>query len=260
MIRNFRIFLYFSKFALKTTFQQPVGSVFFLLGKFMRFGTYFLFVFYLLSNTKILAGYNMTQTLIFFLTFNIVDTLSQLLFREVYRFRPLVVNGELDAILIKPYHPFMRVLIGGVDVLDFISVIIYLGMLVFFVSQLHSLTALSIFIYLLLIINALIITTAFHIIVLALGIFTTEVDHTILIYRDLTRLGAFPIDIYAEPVKSLLTFVIPIGIMFSFPVKSLMGILSWNFIAISFAFSSILFMFSMYLWNNALKKYQSWGG
>src|SRR5690349_18500737 len=109
-MRNLRIFWLFSTFSLKTTLQTPIGAIFFFLGKLLRFAMYFFFVSYLLSHSKLLAGYNLNQTLVFFLTFNVIDTFAQLLFREVYRFRPLVVNGELDAILLKPYHPFMRVL------------------------------------------------------------------------------------------------------------------------------------------------------
>lgn len=245
---------------MKITFQYPAGSISFLIGKLLRFGTYFLFVFYLLANTKLLVGYSMTQTLIFFLTFNIIDTLSQLLFRQVYRFRPMVVSGELDTVLVKPHHPFVRILLGGIDFLDLLTVVFYIGLLFFLALQLQALSLINIFLYLLLMLNGLIIATAFHIMVLALGILTTEVDHTIMIYRDLNRLGVFPIDIYSEPIKSIFTFVIPIGIMVTFPAKSLFGILSLNLIFISFAISFGLFVFSMVMWNNALKKYQSWGG
>ncbi|MBI4004731.1 ABC-2 family transporter protein [Candidatus Roizmanbacteria bacterium] len=259
-MKNLKLFYLFSKYAFKSTTQQPVGSLFFLIGKIMRFGVYFVFVYYLLTNTMLLAGYNLNQTLIFFLTFSIIDAIAQMLFREVYRFRPLVVNAELDAILIKPYHPFMRILVGGVDLLDLVTIVFYLGLLCFYVIQLGSIVPLNIFIFLLLVINGLIIATAFHIIVLALGILTTEVDHAIMIYRDVTRLGTLPIDIYQEPFRSLFTFFLPIGVMMTFPVKSLFGLLSGSVIALSFVIGLLLLGFSLYLWNKALKKYQSWGG
>ncbi len=259
MRRNLQIFFLFSRFALKTILYQPVGAIFFLIGKLLRFGMYFFFVFYLISNTKILAGYSFNQTLIFFLTFNVIDTAAQLFFREVYRFRPLVVSGELDSILIKPYHPFLRILVGGVDLLDFVSIVVYIALLVFFMSKI-SLFSINIFFFILLILNGLLIATAFHIMVLALGILTTEVDHTIMIYRDLTRIGTFPIDIYQEPLRSIFTFILPIGIMMTFPVKSLFGFLSLQTITASFAVGGILILFALFLWDRALKKYQSWGG
>ena len=45
------------------------------------------------------------QMLVFYLCFNIVDTIGQLLFREVYRFRSLIVTGGLDMVLVKPLNP-----------------------------------------------------------------------------------------------------------------------------------------------------------
>jgi len=92
---------------------------------------------------------------------------------------------------------------------------------------------------------------------LALGIISTEVDHTIMIYRDVTRLAAFPMEIYSEPLRSVLTFVIPIGLMVSNPVKSLLGLLSPSMVALSFAISLIFFLFSLQVWKTALAKYQS---
>ena len=57
------------------------------------------------SQMKSLGGYNPLQMLVFYLCFNIVDTIGQLLFREVYRFRSLIVTGGLDMVLVKPLNP-----------------------------------------------------------------------------------------------------------------------------------------------------------
>lgn len=260
MKKAWNIFLLFTTYSFKITFRHPTGIFLFMIGKLVRFGMFFLFVFYLVSNTKLLAGYTLAQTIVFYMTYNIIDTISQLLFREVYRFRQLVISGELDTILVKPYHPFLKILIGGVDVLDIIIAIVYIAIAIFFISQLPTFTFFHIFLYIALIINALIIATSFHIAVLALGILTTEVDHTILIYRDMTRLGTFPIDIYQQPIRFLFTFVIPIGIMVSIPVKSLLNMLTFPLYAASFGFGIVSLVIALRFWDYALKKYQSWGG
>jgi ABC-2 type transport system permease protein len=193
------------------------------------------------------------------MVFNLIDTISQILFREVYRFRSLVVSGSLDTILLKPYHPFLRILVGGVDVLDIVLLVPYLIISVLISLQGHV-VILNFISFLILFVNAIWITTSFHILVLALGILTTEVDHTILIYRDMTSLGRFPMAIYNEPIRSIFTFIIPIGIMTSFPSQALLGDLPPFHLAISLVISTLLFYSVMKLWNFALKKYQSWGG
>ncbi|KKQ01777.1 MAG: hypothetical protein US11_C0004G0047 [Candidatus Roizmanbacteria bacterium GW2011_GWA2_36_23] len=261
MKRYLKIFWLLSSYSIKTSFQHRLGVVSFLLGKIIRFTVYFFFIYFLVSRTKLLAGYNLNQTIIFFLVYNIIDSLTQMFFREVYRFRPLVVSGELDHILLKPYHPFLRILVGGIDPLDIIMLVPYLIILVFFILQAGmAILPVNFFIFLILMSNALILATFFHILVLAIGIFTTEVDHTILIYRDFARMASLPTDIYSEPLRFFITFVIPVGLMMTIPAKALFGLLTINILIISAAITVFFGWFSLSLWNNALKKYQSWGG
>lgn len=259
MKRNFKIFLLLSIFSAKTAIQHRVGIISFVLGKIMRFIFYLLFIFFLVSRTKFLAGYSLQQTIIFFLTFNFIDTMTQLLFREVYRFRPLIVNGEFDSVLIKPYHPFIRILIGGIDIMDLITIFPYLGVLIYFIFQAH-LHPINILLYTGFMINALFLATGFHILILAIGILTTEVDNTVWMYRDFTKMLSLPIDIYKEPIRSFLMFGIPIGIMMAVPVKVLFGLLTTNMYIISIVISITFLLFAFGLWNMALKRYQSWGG
>jgi ABC-2 type transport system permease protein len=258
--RTWAIFWFYSGASFKIIAQQRAAIILFTFGKLVRFALFGFFVYHLLSRSELLAGYTLTETMIFFLTYNVIDSLTQLVFRQVYRFRPLVITGQLDLILVKPYHPFLRVLIGGVDILDIVPSILSIGLLSYFVFQLDGLTLWNVAIYLVLLLNAFVLATSFHIIVLALGILTTGVDHTVMIYRDISRMAALPIDIYREPLRTVLTFVIPVGLMISFPVKALVGVLSLEFILFSIVFSGILFMLSFKTWHYALQKYQSAGG
>src|SRR3990167_9410237 len=260
MKKSFRLFYLYASLYFKMVFQQRLGIVLFTLGKIIRFLFLFLMIFLVFSKTRLVKGFSLNQMIIFYLTFNIIDSTAQLLFREVYRFRPQVVSGSFDLILLKPHHPFLRILVGGVDFLDVFLLVPYILLTIYFILQLPNLSLLLTSFYLLLVLNSLIIATAFHIAVLALAILTTEVDHTIMIYRDMTALGRFPLEIYREPVRGIFTFVIPIGIMMTFPPKALLQLLSPVSFLISFFFSGLLLIISFKLWNLALKKYQSWGG
>jgi ABC-2 type transport system permease protein len=225
MKRNFTIFLLFARNSMRVTTQGRIGVVIFTLGKIIRFVFMFLLLFFIFSKTRVLKGYTFQEAAIFYMVFNLVDTLSQILFREVYRFRNLVVSGSLDTILLKPYHPFLRILLGGVDILDIILLVPYTCITLFFALK-GSIIFLNFVGFVVLFLNAIWIATSFHILVLAFGVLTTEVDHTILIYRDMTSLGRFPMAIYNEPIKTIFTFIIPIGIMTSFPPQALLGTLS----------------------------------
>ena len=259
--RNLKIFFLYSKFALKTTFQTRIGTIFLLAGKLIRFIFFFMLILLIFSKVKIIKGYTINQAIIFYLTFNLIDTITQILFREVYRFKYQVVSGNFNLILTKPHHPFLQILIGGVDYLDVIMIIPYLILTFYYLSISSTIFYLrSIILYFLLIMNGLLIATAFHIAVLAFGIITTETDNTIMIYRDLTNLGRFPLDIYQSPLREIFTFIIPVGIIMSFPAQALFNLLSEAKIIYAFILSTSLLLLSSKFWHYGLKQYQSWGG
>jgi len=241
---------------LSANLNKKVGFLIFFIGKMLRFVLAGLFVFYTLQGTKSLAGYDTDQVIFFYLTYMLIDALGQVFFRNVYSFRQIVVTGSFDLILSKPVNTLFRVLLGGMDIIDMGTTIFFLGTVVWWGARLSPNSA-GIILYSLLIFNSLIIIAAFHILVVALGIITLEIDHTIMIYRDIESMGRFPIDIYKEPIKSIFTFIIPIGIMLTVPAKALMGLATAQVIVVSFIVSGVLLFLSIKFWGFALKRYTS---
>ena len=238
-------------------FISRVNAVLFFLGKLLRFVFFIIVLIALFQRTDALASYTLRQTVFFFLSFNLLDTVTQLFYREVYRFRPMVVSGDFDLVLVKPMNPLFRALAGGADPLDLLMLIPYIGALVWVGSRLQGWTIGSFVVYLLLLANGFLIATGFHIVVLALAVVTTEIDHAIMIYRDLTSMGRVPVDIYGEPLRSILTFVIPVGIMMTFPAKAFMGILAPGVVVFSIFLGFVFFLLTCLLWRFALTRYSS---
>lgn len=230
--------------------------VMFMAGKVIRYIFYFAFLYFLVSKTNGFLGFSSTQLLFFTSTYVLIDTLAQFFFRSTYSFRPLIVSGDFDLVLTKPANALFRSLMGGPDPMDLLTipplifVTVYLGSLLS-PDFLHS------FYYFVLLINGIVIAAAFHIAVLSFGIVTLEVDHMVMVYRDLTSMGRLPVDIYKEPLKSILTFIVPVGVMVTIPAKALMGLISPIGVISTLVFGAALLMLSFKFWNFALKKYTS---
>lgn len=237
-------------------FSAKLALFIFLFGKVTRFLIFLGFLYFLVKGTNSLAGYTLNQTLFFFLTFNVIDVLSQFFFREVYRFRPLVVTGGFDMVLVKPISPLFRVLMGGADVIDLITIPPLL-FAVYYVGQSFNPTIIHISLFIILLLSGFVVAVAFHIAVLSLGIITLEIDHTIMIYRDLVSLGRLPVDIYKEPLRGILTYLIPVGLMVTLPARSLFGLATPAGIVISIGIATISLFASLKFWNYALKFYSS---
>lgn len=231
--------------------------IIFLFVKLLRFAIFTLFIIILVQKTKVFAGYSLDETILFFLSFNLVDILAQLFFREVYRFRSVVVMGTFDFYLIKPLNPLFRSLATGPDFIDFLTLIPLIGSIVYFINRLNITDVFAILTYIFLIFLAFVISLSFHILVLALAVVTTEIDHAIMVYRDIAALGRMPIDIYMEPIRGFLTFIIPVGIMMTFPTKSLLGLLTPLNLIYALIFAAFIFLLSLKVWEFALTKYSS---
>lgn len=257
MHRYLKLWWQFSKNTTNLALQSRFGSSFFLIGKLLRFFMLLYFLYVLISATKTLAGFNIYEIIFFYATFNLIDVIPQMFLRETYRFRYYVVSGFLDYILTKPVSPLFRSMFGGSDVLDIPMFLLSVGFLIYSGSHLAAITPEGILLYLVLVINALVIAFSIHIFILGMAIITSDVDNSVMLYRDITRMGQIPVDVYKAPISFLVTFVLPVGMMMSFPVKALLGLLSWQFIIIAFCFSAVFLLGSLKFWQFSLRQYQS---
>ena len=144
----------------------------------------------------------------------------------------------------------------GADFIDLVTIPPLLFAVVYLGGLLNPSTLQATY-YVLLIINGLLIAAAFHIAVLSFGIITLEIDHTIMIYRDLTNLGRLPVDIYRQPLRGVLTYLIPVGVMITLPGKALMGLVTPFGVLASFALGLVVIFASLKFWKFALTRYTS---
>ncbi|HSW88405.1 MAG TPA: ABC-2 family transporter protein [Candidatus Saccharimonadales bacterium] len=257
MKRYYRIWLLLATNAVQTSLSSRFNAFILIFGKLLRFGLFFFFLTIIGSKTKLIAGYSLQQIIFFFLTYQLIDTLPQMFLREVYKFRSYVVKGDFDYFLAKPFSPLFRALFGGPDILDIPIAIISVIAILFVGQQLGTFSLLHITLYALLIINALLIAVAFHILVISMGVITTEVDNAIMLYRDIMQMGRIPVDVYQEPLRGFLTFIIPVGIMMTIPAKAMMGLLSPMIAIIAFVLAILVFYISVQVWQRAIREYSS---
>lgn len=260
MFKELKIYYLYTMYSFQRSFGHPFQLLIFVIGKTLRIGLFLLFLYFLLGKAKTLGGYSKEQIIVFYLSFNIIDTLAQLLFREVYRFRDILISGNLDFLLLKPTNALNRLLLGGADLFDalflailciFTYVYIYNNLVFDWVDFLG---------YTILLVNGVVIAASMHIAILGVGVLTTSIDRLMMFYRDLSSMLRIPVDLYIEPIRSLLTFAIPMGIMMTFPPKALMGFLGFWDIVLYVIFGVIVLFISVVFWRYSLRFYVGSGG
>lgn len=244
--------------SLQAQMSYPLGSLGFLFGKLIRLLFFFAFVIAIFRHTDSLAGYSLVETALFFLTYNIVDMAAQIFFRGIYGARRAVNDGDFDFYLIQPCSPLFRLAFNTVDFLDIATILPVLVMMgIVFAGLPAGIGPWRYLLYVLLTANGIGIALAIHVLVAGLAVRTQELENAIWIYRDIMFMGKFPVDIYGAPARWILTLVIPIAVMVSFPAKALLGILEPAWTLYAFGLCLALLLASRWYWLGSVKAYTS---
>jgi ABC-2 type transport system permease protein len=256
--RLIRIWLMVSSRAAQSQLTTRWSGLLFLAGKIARFMFLYLFLLNVLKNKSTFVGYSKEQMIVFYLIFNLLDIMSQFIFRGVYQFRPLVVSGNFDLDLLRPLPSFFRPIFGWTDILDLITLIPLWSYFVWYLIS-NNLVANSrdLFLFFIFFLNSLILAFSLHLLICAICLLTTEIDHLIMVYRDLTSMARFSTDIYSKTIQFSLTFIIPIIILMTVPTKVLFGFLSWPWLILSIFIAIMFLLISLRFWQYALKRYSS---
>ncbi len=244
--------------ALQEAFINRWSNLLFFTGKAIRLAMSLLFLFLIRGQVESFAQYTTDQVIVFFLTYQLIDLMAQIAYRGVYEFSSLIRDGNFDFYLAKPISPLFRALTGKPDINDavfFIPNLIVAGLVL---AQLDiSITLTSAVWYGVLLVNSFLIATGFHILVLATGVFTTQIDGIVWLYRDLSRLGRFPVTIYPELLRLSLFFLVPIGFMITVPAQVLIQTDPTYSIAITGAFGVGFLLVSLRIWEWSVRHYSS---
>lgn len=234
------------------------AAVLFILSKLFRLATAFLFVYVIVGQAKMLAGYTLSQAIFILALFNWISTSTQLFFRGVYMFRDRVSNGTFDFYLLNPLNELFYSLFSYTDPLDLILMFPYTGIVIWaWVATDAPFTILSILLLIFCIFLISVIVFSLHVCIIAIGVMYLEVDNTIMLYRDLEKMAAFPVDIYGKYLGSALTYVLPFALLATVPAKLIFGMLNPAILTI-FTVIAILYLYlSLKFWNHALKSYSS---
>lgn len=257
-MKHVRIWIRLAIMSFEVQTGNTLSSTGYLLGKFTRIAFFIVFLASIFKHTNSIAGYTLPEAALFFLTFNIVDILAQLFFRGVYGIRALIREGDFDYFLIQPVNELYRVAFHTVDFLDVVTVLPVLVITGYTFQKIPGgISLVHLGWYIGLCLNGLIIAFAIHIAVAALAVLTQELENTIWIYRDLMTLGRFPSEIYESPMRQILTFIVPIAVMVSFPAQAYLGKLRHLWIVQAVGTAGAALFLSLWFWRFALKRYTS---
>lgn len=244
-------------------FQSQVANsrgaaVLFIFGKLFRLASALLLVYVVVGKAKLIAGYSLNEAVFLLMIFNLSQTLSQLFLRGVYIFRQKVVDGTFDFYLLNPLSELFYSLFSYTDPLDIIVTTPYIIFTLWaWVHAGYAITLTSLLILALVLILATLMVVAWHIVIISVGVKYLEVDNTVMLYRDLERMGAFPVAIYGKFGENLLTYVFPFALMATIPARIVFGLYNPWWLLIFALLVVFQLKLSLWFWHKSLESYSS---
>jgi ABC-type uncharacterized transport system permease subunit len=244
-------------------FQEQIANnrgaaVVFILGKFFRVASALLLVYVVVGQAKLISGYSLNQAVFLLLLFNLTQTISQLILRGVYQFRQKVVDGTFDFYLLNPLSELFYSLFSYTDPMDALVTGPYILLVGWaWVNAGFAITLTSVLWLLAMLVISTLMVVAWHIVIIAIGVKYLEVDNTIMLYRDLERMGAFPVSIYGQAGANILTYAFPFALMATIPARFVFGLFNPLFLVIFAALALIQLKIALLIWRRCLQSYSS---
>jgi len=209
-----------------------------------------------------IPGWRFEEFILFHGTFVFVIGLSHSLF-FVFPLQVIenVRNGTFDKFLLKPFNPLLYLTFSSVDIEGFAEVFVGLALVLWAIIKLNIIIfSFNMMGYILLIIMALIFLYSLMVLISSLAfLFVKSFGLFDLLFKILD-VGRYPMNIYGFEMKLIFTFILPIAVISFYPASVLLGTLSFLSLVEILTPVIVFLIFSIVMWNFAIKKYTSSGG
>jgi len=206
-----------------------------------------------------LGGWTFDQILIVMGLFVIFNGIIDAVLRpNIIRLTEFVQNGTLDFVLIKPANSQFLATITAISVfkcLDLAVGFVLIGYGLFRIHHWPSVPELVLFTIMMF--SGLVIVYSLWLFLATLVFWFVKIENFTELFYTFYETGRFPITVYRGWIRALLTFVVPVAFLTTFPAATLMGKLSAWYALGSFAMAIVLLYTSSRFWHYAVRFYSS---
>tara|TARA_Y100000034_G_C6867391_1_gene395487 strand:- start:202 stop:990 length:789 start_codon:yes stop_codon:yes gene_type:complete len=209
-----------------------------------------------------IPGWSFEEFILFHGTFVFVVGISHaLLFVFPYQVIENVREGTFDKFLVKPFNPLLYLTFSSVDIEGFAEVLAGLALIIWAFIKLDIIVfSMNTLLYIFLMLVALIFLYSLFVLISSFAfLFVKSFGLFDLLFKMLD-VGRYPMNVYGFEMRLIFTFILPIAVVSFYPASVLLGTLSFFSIIEILIPVAIFLVFSIFIWNLAIKKYTSAGG
>jgi ABC-2 type transport system permease protein len=170
-------------------------------------------------------------------------------------------DGSFDFVLLKPINPQIVASIGKLEVFsafDAAAAVVLLGIAL---HRMHHVpTEREAILALLLTLAATAILYSINMLVLSTAFYVARIDNLVHLFSSIFDAARWPSTVFRGLARVLFTFVLPLGVMTTFPALAVLGRLPPRSAAVDLAIAAIAVVGSSHVFRRALRAYTSAGG
>jgi len=256
LMKNLKLMGSSAKLEMMDRLSEPFPFIFVLFSVLLRFAVVIIFFEAVYLQVDTLGGWDINQVYILLGTYFFIDAFSWASYiRGLHHLPRYIEFGDLDIFMTKPINVKAFIAYRKIDVIFSIpQFATAIGIIIY--GILNSQQSINILFYLFVLLCGIIIHFSLTSIIYAIS-FYKIIRQSIYLHTELQELGQYPISIYKGAIKWILSIIVPVAIIYSFPAKAMYNDLAlWEFLLIILVTIAFYF-FSKIFWNAGIKRYES---
>jgi len=167
-------------------------------------------------------------------------------------------DGTFDFVLTKPVNSQFIASLRTIVVWRLSDAIIGILLIIYALGLLHVTPTLGqIGYFVVMILSGMAIVYSLWLVMVSFAFWFVKIDNITELFYAFYEAGRYPVTVYRGAVRALLTFVVPIAFVTTFPVSALLGRIDQTTTLLGIAFGIGLFIASNRFWNFAVMHYSS---
>lgn len=210
------------------------------------------------SQTRTLGGWPLGETIVLLGTYQIMSgILSTFIEPNITWFASQVKSGKLDEVLLKPVSSIFLVSLGACAPLALPQLVMGIAVIIIGLHELGIVPTLwGVIGWLLLTMVGIAVTWASRVLLASLALWSPGVELDV-VYGAVWQFGRYPVSIYRQPVRFVLTWILPVAFVSTYPSRALTQGASPVLIVVGWGIGLAAIVVVQTAWSIGLRRYTS---
>jgi ABC-2 type transport system permease protein len=211
------------------------------------------------GHTDTIGGWSFNETLIIAGLFTLMGGIIQALFQpNVQKIIEMVRVGTLDFVLTKPVNSQFLASLRYSQWYGLVDVAAGSAIIIIALSRMgYAPDPLTLAAFALMLVLALLIVYSIWVVMATLSFWFVKVGNLTELFNSIYDTGRFPVSTFQGLLRILLTVVVPIAFITTFPAQAVLGRLDVPTLLGALFMAGLLFGFSAWFWRYAVSRYSS---